>query len=118
VSGKEVARAAASTPAGILAIGASVRDYQEGIGDIIPSASTITLPHTGNTFYITGTTTIANITASWRGRQVVLQFDDVLIMDDGPGNLGLAGDFTTSNSDTLTLTCDGTNWLEISRSNN
>jgi len=101
-----------------LAIDASVRDYQEGIGDIIPSAATITLPHTGNTFYITGTTNITNITASWRGRQVVLQFDDVLTVDEGAGNLGLAGDFTTSNADTLALTCDGTNWLEVSRSTN
>lgn len=42
-----------------------------------------------------------------------------VVAKDGTGNLKLAGDFTMNNTeDTLTLIFDGTNWLEISRSDN
>lgn len=38
---------------------------------------------------------------------------------DGTGNLVLAGDFAMDNTeDRLVLQCDGTNWYELSRSNN
>lgn len=42
-----------------------------------------------------------------------------VVAKDGTGNLKLAGDMSLDNSeDTLTLIFDGTNWLEMARSNN
>lgn len=42
-----------------------------------------------------------------------------VVAKDGTGNLKLAGDFTLNNvEDTLTLIFDGTNWLELCRSDN
>ena len=42
-----------------------------------------------------------------------------IVAKDGTGNLKLAGDFTMDNAeDTLLLINDGTNWLELSRSDN
>ena len=42
-----------------------------------------------------------------------------VVAKDGTGNLKLAGDFSMDNDeDRLTLTHDGTNWLELARSNN
>ena len=40
-----------------------------------------------------------------------------LTVKDGE-NLKLAAEFVLSEHDTLTLICDGTNWIEIARSNN
>lgn len=39
-----------------------------------------------------------------------------LTVKDGE-NLKLAGEFVLSENDTLTLICDGTNWIEIGRAN-
>ena len=42
-----------------------------------------------------------------------------VVAKDGTGNLKLAGDFTMNNAeDVLTLIFDGSNWLEVSRSDN
>jgi len=104
---------------GILLIGANSRG-QHNIHDAsvsIASAATITLPSTGEYFNITGTTNITSVTASWRDRRVVLKFAGALTFTDG-NNLKLAGDFTTSADDTITLVCSGTNWYEESRSAN
>lgn len=67
---------------------------------------------------VTGTTTIESITTSSRSRKLILEFTGVLTVKDAIGNLALAGDFTTSSGDTLTLVCDGTNWIERGRSVN
>jgi parallel beta-helix repeat protein len=84
----------------------------------IASAATITLKDTGSHFNISGTTNITSVTASWKGRMVTLKFADVLTFTDG-SNLKLAGNFTTSADDTITIVCaDGTNWYEVSRSAN
>lgn len=81
------------------------------------SASTVTLPG-GQVVEITGTSNISTITAANNaGRRVSLVFRDVLTVNDG-SNLRLAGNFTTSADDTLSLVCDGTNWYETSRSAN
>jgi len=73
----------------------------------------------GNYFSVTGTNNITSIAAadSTAGRMIVLKFGAVLTFTDG-GNLKLAGNFTTSADDTITLICDGTNWYEIARSAN
>lgn len=81
------------------------------------SASTVTLPG-GQVVEITGTTNISTITATNNaGRRVSLIFRGVLTVNDG-SNLKLAGNFTTSADDTLSLVCDGTNWYETARSAN
>lgn len=62
--------------------------------------------------------------SSWMGagtRLVVMAIDDshTVVLKDGTGNLRLAGDFSMdTNVDTMELIYDGTNWCELSRSNN
>ncbi len=93
----------------------------EGQGKDVASASTITLGDSANFFVVTGSTNIDYITASWPGRLVVLRFnasglfavkDDNNIKLNGPFSLPVGQYFT------LTLICDGTNWIEVSRSAN
>lgn len=88
----------------------------ENNGDIA-SATALALPAHNDYFRITGTTNITSITGGWRKRRVTLRFSDVLTFTDG-NNLVLAGNFVTSTNDTITLVCDGTDWFEVSRSNN
>jgi hypothetical protein len=83
----------------------------------VASAATVTLPAISDLLVISGTTNITSITASYAQRTVVLRFAAALTVVDG-SNLRLAGDFVTSNLDTLTLVCDGTDWYELSRSAN
>lgn len=83
----------------------------------VASATTIALAETASVFQITGTTNITSVTASWAGRRVTLVFVGILTFTDG-SNLKLAGNLVTTGDDTITLVCDGTNWLECSRSVN
>ena len=83
----------------------------------VASGSTITLPLYGDTFSITGTTTITSIVAATTGRKVTLIFAGILTLTDG-SNLKLAGNFVTTADDVITLVSDGTNWVEQSRSVN
>lgn len=83
----------------------------------VASAATITLPPTSDFFNITGAANIGAITASWIGRRVILKFAGAPTVTDG-GNLKLAGNFTASPGATLSLVCDGTDWIETSRSVN
>lgn len=83
----------------------------------IASAATITLPDDPSFAVITGTTDITSVTAGNPGDRVTLQFEDILTFTDG-SNLKLSGDMTTSADDTITLVCDGTNWIEEARSTN
>ena len=85
---------------------------------VIPSNTTIYLPQEMDTVLISGTTGITSIFASLhQGRRVTLIFQDILTVTDG-GNLKLNGNFTSAANSTLTVTCDGTNWYEVSRSTN
>lgn len=84
----------------------------------IASAATITIPIGQRVATISGTTGITSITATGHsGAVVTLIFQGALTVTDG-SNLRLAGNFTTTADDTLTLACDGTNWFETSRSVN
>ena len=84
----------------------------------VASSATLILPPGEDVFVISGTTGITGITATgWTGRTVRLVFQGSLTVTDG-SNLKLAGDFVTTANDVLTLTCDGTNWYECSRSAN
>jgi len=84
-------------------------------GTTVASASNIAVITNATT--ISGTTGIDSITAKNPGFVVTLIFQNVVLVTDG-SNLKLAGDFTSSADDTLTLICDGTNWHEIARSVN
>ena len=85
----------------------------------IASGTTIAITQGAKFVEVTGTTNISTISAatSIAGRQVTLKFTGILTVNDG-SNLKLAGNFTTSADDTLTLICDGTDWYEIARSVN
>lgn len=85
----------------------------------VASAATITAPQDNDIIPVSGTTNIDTITATGQiGRTITLVFDGVLTVNDGTGNLALAGNFVTSANDTLMLTCNGTTWYEVSRSVN
>jgi len=84
----------------------------------VASASTITPPLGENIQYVTGTTNINNISSSNVGRIIVLNFQGILTVNDGVGNIKLNGNFTSSMDDTLTLVYNGAEWVEIARSTN
>jgi hypothetical protein len=85
----------------------------------VPSATTVALPISGNAFLITGTTDIFYMTGGWPGRIVVLKFNGVLTVSDATTSFQLAGNFTTSADDTLTLVAiSNTQWVEVTRSIN
>lgn len=93
-----------------------IEEETGGKGADIASAATITVGK-GKIFDITGVTTITSVTASWAGREIILQFDGVLTFTDG-SNLKLSGNFVTTADDVIALYCDGTDWFERSRSVN
>lgn len=87
-----------------------------GMGASVASASSMTLGNDGNSFKITGTTNINNITIKPSGVINYLLFQGILTVNTG-GNINLTnGSFTTTTISTLTIISDGTNWWEISRS--
>jgi len=103
--------------ADVFGMNASTNVFFTYKGADVASASAI-VP-TGNVFHVTGTTSITSITATNvpAGARLVLIFDGILTFTDG-NNLKLAGDFTTSADDTITLIYDGTNFYEVARSVN
>lgn len=87
----------------------------EILGASLASAGSMSLGNDGNSFKITGTTNISNITIKIAGTIVQLIFTDVLQVQNG-GNIVLTnGAFNTANNYLLTLISDGTNWIEVSR---
>ena len=91
-------------------------------GANIASATNTTLGADGNTFRITGTTTIVTIvTTDWSTGSVIhLNFAGVLTVTNGTGagaiRLGDQANMTTAAEDTLSLFYNGTECVEISRS--
>lgn len=91
---------------------------------VIASAGTITLTY-GNTFDISGTTTITNITTTgWTdGSIITLYFQGSLTFTNnnaGAGHFALAGgvDFSATGGDVITLMLRSSVWYEVSRSVN
>jgi hypothetical protein len=95
-------------------------------GSDVASAGTLTLGAGGNSFDITGTTTINYITTTgWQtGSFVILQFDASVTVAHNTGSvpgstaallLSGAANFSATAGDTLMLWYDGTNWREVSR---
>jgi hypothetical protein len=114
------------TPSVGFTLSGSFCRLQKAKGADIGSATTLTLGADGNTFKITGTTTINGITtASWQTGSVVhLWFSGALTFTHNSGAPGggavamlLSGsvNLTTANNTILSLVFDGTNWQEISR---
>jgi|GEM_PF-5000887 len=87
----------------------------------LASATTLVIPPTGSLFYVTGTTNIDSIFVGPydSGRLVTLLFQSGLTLQNS-ASLGtlLAGNFNTSANSAITLFCNGSLWVEVSRSNN
>ncbi|GGD62913.1 hypothetical protein GCM10010911_20840 [Paenibacillus nasutitermitis] len=88
------------------------------ISNVIASNTNLNIPPFGEFYSITGTTTIGGIAATWPGHTITLKFNNALTVVDDSQNLRLAGNLTTSANTTLTLICDGAEWIEVSRSSN
>ena len=105
----------------------ATRSFKTIKGSDIASATNITIGTSGNTFDVTGTTTIEHFdNANWAvGSVVSLHFDGAVTLTNNAGGLSgaqanilLSGDanFTTATGDILTfLLHDSTNWQEVSR---
>jgi hypothetical protein len=105
----------------------ATRSLKQIKGTDVASGDSITLQADGNTFDVTGTTTINHITSTnWIvGSVMILHFDASLQITNNAGGLSgaecnilLSGDvnYTTQSGDILTLLLhDSTNWQEISR---
>ena len=91
-------------------------------GADVASGTATTLGTDGNTFDITGTTTIVTIpSTNWAvGNVIHLHFDGVLIVTHSSATdsilLGNQTNMTTAAGDVLSLFFNGTNWVEVSRS--
>lgn len=89
------------------------------VGAAVASAAAI-VP-TGHLFHVTGTTNITSITATGvaDGTVIRIVFDGSLTFTDG-SNLKLAGNFSTSADDTISLVYSATDtaWFELARSAN
>ena len=83
----------------------------------VVATNNLILPIIGELFNITGTTDIWAIVYSYVGRKVTLKFTGITNVSDN-SNLKLSSIFATSADDTLSLFCDGVNWIETSRSAN
>jgi hypothetical protein len=114
------------TPSVGLTLSGSFCRLQEAKGADIASATTVTLGAAGNTFKITGTTTIDGIvTTNWQAGSIVyLWFSGALTFTHSSGAPGasavamlLSGsvNLTTAANTILTLVYDGTNWQEVCR---
>lgn len=84
-------------------------------GADVSSATTTTLGTDGNFFKVTGTTTITSITAKPAGTVVMILFSGALTLTNG-SNLILSGNLVTVANTTIALVSDGTNWIELARS--
>ena len=105
----------------------ATRSFKQIKGTDIASATNITIGTSGNTFDVTGTTTIQHFdNANWVvGSTISLQFDGAVTLTHNSGGLSgnqanilLSGNtnFTTTTGDILTfLLHDSTSWQEISR---
>lgn len=87
--------------------------------DIASVAGAIDLPLLGSVFNLTGVASVTSINSAsaHKGRTVTFITTSTGGFTDG-NNLKLAGNFSGTADDTITLTCDGTNFYEVARSVN
>ena len=105
----------------------ATKSFKQIKGTDVASGDAVTLGFGGNTFDITGTTTINHINnTNWVvGSVIILHFDGAVVLTHNAGgltgseaNILLSGDtnFTSSAGDALSFVLhDSTNWVEISR---
>lgn len=89
-------------------------NFAQNQGANVASTGTMTLGNDGNSFQITGTTSITSITIKPKGTVVRLIFQGALTLTNG-SNLILNGNFVTAANSTIELLSDGTNWYEVAR---
>lgn len=87
----------------------------------IASINPLVIPHSGDTFTITGTTSFGTLSQGWAGRKVTLIFTGSLTVFNGTGsaqNMRLSGgvNFSAVANSTITLMHNGTQWYETGRS--
>jgi hypothetical protein len=85
----------------------------------ISAAATLTPTLASDTWAVTGDTSIESIGAdmSHFGRRITLKFSGACAVNpNGTGNVKLLQPFAGSQNGTLTLVCDGKDWLEVARS--
>tara|TARA_R110000803_G_scaffold138443_1_gene205290 strand:- start:74 stop:1123 length:1050 start_codon:yes stop_codon:yes gene_type:complete len=85
----------------------------------LASNSTIVIPEGIEYIRLTvgDTTQVNSIIAGYSGQRLTLEFGGSITVADG-SNVNVAGNFAATVGDTMQLVCDGTNWNEISRSDN
>jgi hypothetical protein len=88
--------------------------------DLASVAGAIIIPQDGDTFHLTGTAAITDITVNpWdNGRLIRLIWDSTATLADGANVKIAATPFGGTADDVMTLVCDGTAWYETSRSVN
>lgn len=95
--------------------------YTQGTS-LTPSSGSVTVTNTRHGITGSGITTLSTITGGQTGQILVIFPNDntnTILVKDGVGNLRLSGDFIMNhNQDRLMLEYDGTNWIELSRSDN
>lgn len=96
--------------------------WDNPVASTFASAATIARPNEVDEeipIGLTGTTAVTSITATRLGDRITLFGSDANTRNITDGsNLKLAGTFSLGQDETMHLVCDGTNWLELSRSNN
>lgn len=93
-------------------------EFERGVGTTIVAAASIDPGYFGDVFFVSGATGIGSIQAGNNaGRRITLIFQSTPTVTDG-SNLKMNGNLVATADDTLTMTCDGTNWFEICRSVN
>ena len=78
----------------------------------VASAATLTVPTWSDAVKVTGSTSITSITPSYAGRRLTIIWGPGATFNIVDGsNLRVVGDITAfTEDDTVSLTCDGTNW--------
>lgn len=87
-------------------------------GNSYASASTMTISPFHDFIVVNGTTNISTIQPTYAGHRITIFFTGVLTVIDGSGGIRLNGagvNYTTAGGSTLTLSCDGSEWIENSR---
>ena len=83
----------------------------------VASATTLVVPAEYDRATVSGSTSITSIQATYDGHLLELVFSSTAQLTDG-SNIKAAGNFTGGADRVWRGRCDGTNWLEISRSTN
>ena len=105
-----------NTSGALTGVGFRISGNPIGVASTITSAATISITARSRPLVtVTGSVTVTSIDATYAGDEVTLLFGSTAQLTDG-SNLKLVGDFVGGATRVIRLICDGTNWLEVSRS--